>query len=72
MATMDKPGGLPRLMAAGKAAFGDRGLQARFGELLERVQQTRPGEDLAILQRAFDFAAEKHGSQMLNPTYRIR
>src|ERR1700733_10571513 len=63
MATLDRPGGLPRLMAAGKAAFGERGVQARFAELMERGRQSRPGESLSVLQRAFEFAAEKHGTQ---------
>ena len=64
MATVDRSGRLPRLVAASKAVLAERGLQARFAELLEKVQQNRPGEDFAPLQRAFVFAAEKHQAQM--------
>src|SRR5690349_23449428 len=64
MATADRSGRLPRLMAASKAALAERGLQARFAELLEKVRQNRPAEDLGPLQRAFAFAAEKHQAQM--------
>ena len=64
MATADRSGRLPRLVAASKAALAERGLQARFAELLEKVRQNRPTEDLSLLQRAFAFAAEKHQTQM--------
>jgi GTP diphosphokinase / guanosine-3',5'-bis(diphosphate) 3'-diphosphatase len=64
MATADRSGRLPRLVAASKAALAERGLQARFAELLEQVRQNRPGDDLGVLQRAFAFAAEKHQAQM--------
>lgn len=63
MATADRSGRLPRLVAASKAALAERGLQARFAELLEQVRQNRPSEDLAPLRRAFAFAAEKHQTQ---------
>jgi len=64
MATTDRSSRLPRLVAASKAVLAERGLQARFGELLEQVRQNRPGEDLAPLERAFSFAAEKHQAQV--------
>jgi hypothetical protein len=64
MATADKSSRLPRLVAASKGVLAERGLQARFAELLEQVQQNRPGEDLAQLKRAFAFAAEKHQTQV--------
>ncbi len=64
MATADKSSRLPRLVAASKGVLAERGLQARFGELLEQVRQNRPGEDLAQLKRAFAFAAEKHQTQV--------
>src|SRR5580692_3261215 len=64
MATTDRSSRLPRLVAASKAALAERGLQARFGELLEQVRQNRPGEDLSQLKRAFSFAAEKHQAQV--------
>src|SRR5579862_7241404 len=65
MATVDRSSGrLPRLVAASKAVLAERTLQARFAELVELVRQNRPGEDLAPLQRAFAFAAEKHQAQV--------
>src|SRR5437879_1495693 len=64
MATADRSGRLPRLVAASKAVLAERALQARFAELVELVRQNRPGEDLAPLQRAFAFAAEKHQAQV--------
>src|SRR6266571_599016 len=64
MATADRSGRLPRLVAASKGVLAERGLQARFAELAEQVRQNRPGEDLAPLQRAFAFAAEKHQAQV--------
>src|SRR3984893_13688693 len=64
MATADRSGRLPRLVAASKAAMAERGLQARFAELLEHVRQNRPGDDVGPLERAFAFAAEKHQAQM--------
>jgi len=36
---------------------------ARFEELERKFQQVRPKEDHGLLRRAFDFAAERHGSQ---------
>jgi len=48
----------------GRAALNDRSLQARFGELLDVVRQNRPSEDLEVLRRAFEFAAEQHQSQV--------
>lgn len=35
----------------------------RFAELLEKVHKNRPGDDLDILRRSYDFAAEHHHSQ---------
>jgi GTP diphosphokinase / guanosine-3',5'-bis(diphosphate) 3'-diphosphatase len=58
-----KSGGLPRLVAASKAALADRGLQARFAALMERVRQNRPGEDVDLMRRAFEFAAQQHQLQ---------
>ena len=40
-----------------------RALDLRFLELVEKVRQTRPGEDLDLLRRAYDFAAEQHAEQ---------
>ena len=36
---------------------------ARFQQLEEKVRALRGGEDLALLQRAYEFAAERHGRQ---------
>ncbi|HYM09995.1 MAG TPA: HD domain-containing protein, partial [Bryobacterales bacterium] len=36
---------------------------ARFQELEEKVRQARPKDDLTLLRRAFDFAAERHHLQ---------
>ena len=38
-------------------------LSARFDELVARVTQQRPGSDIELLRRAFDFAAEQHRGQ---------
>jgi len=38
-------------------------LQERFNALVERLRRNRPDDDLDLLRRAFDFAAEQHGSQ---------
>src|SRR3990172_6113293 len=38
-------------------------LQERFNALVERLRRNRPDDDLDLLRRAFDFAAEQHRSQ---------
>src|SRR5579884_475340 len=40
-----------------------RQLDLKFIELVEKVRQSRPGEDLDLLRRAYDFAAEHHAEQ---------
>lgn len=40
-----------------------RAVESRFNELLAKVQQARPGDDLELLRRAFEFAAEQHSVQ---------
>src|SRR5579862_7826571 len=35
----------------------------RFADLLDKVRKQRPGDDLTLLRRAYDFAAEQHKSQ---------
>jgi guanosine-3',5'-bis(diphosphate) 3'-pyrophosphohydrolase len=40
-----------------------RALDLRFIELLDKVRQIRPSEDLDLLRRAYDFAAEQHAEQ---------
>jgi len=62
MADSSKTSALPHLVAVGKAALADRGLQAQFADLLDRVRQSRT-EDTDLLRRAFEFAAEQHQLQ---------
>lgn len=50
--------GFPRL---GRSA--QRTLDSRFDELVEKVLSNRPGDDVRLLRRAYDFAAEQHRSQ---------
>ncbi len=40
-----------------------RALDLRFIELLDKVRHMRPNEDLDLLRRAYDFAAEQHSEQ---------
>src|ERR1700724_2092338 len=54
---------LPGLVAVTRASPAERGLQGRFAALLDVVSQNRPNEDVEILRRAFEFAAEQHQSQ---------
>ena len=40
-----------------------RNVDMRFAELLDKVRRNRPGDDLELLRRAYDFAAEQHKTQ---------
>src|ERR1700728_125400 len=40
-----------------------RTVDLRFSELLDKVRKHRPGDDVALLRRAYDFAAEQHKGQ---------
>ncbi|HUK30980.1 MAG TPA: bifunctional (p)ppGpp synthetase/guanosine-3',5'-bis(diphosphate) 3'-pyrophosphohydrolase [Candidatus Acidoferrum sp.] len=40
-----------------------RALETRFASLVAKVQQTRPTDDVELLRRAYDFAAEQHRDQ---------
>lgn len=51
--------GLPLL---GRSAR--RALESRFAELVAKVRANRPGDDTALLQGAFNFAAEQHSTQL--------
>src|ERR1700692_1725815 len=53
----------PALVAVTRASLAERGLQGRFAALLDVVSQNRRNEDVEILRRAFEFAAEHHQSQ---------
>jgi GTP diphosphokinase / guanosine-3',5'-bis(diphosphate) 3'-diphosphatase len=41
-----------------------RTVDLRFVELVDKVRKNRPGDDFALLRRAYDFAAEQHKSQV--------
>ena len=47
-----------------KAASLPPALLARFEELKAVLRAQRPGDDTAILDKAFEFAAERHGPQI--------
>ena len=38
-------------------------MDLRFVELMDKVRRNRPGDDLDLLRRAYDFAAEQHKTQ---------
>src|ERR1700686_5392755 len=40
-----------------------RAVDRRFVELMDKVRRNRPGDDLELLRRAYDFAAEQHKTQ---------
>ena len=40
-----------------------RTVDLRFTELTDKVHRNRPGDDLELLRRAYDFAAEQHKTQ---------
>jgi len=41
-----------------------RAVDVRFAELLDKVRRSRPGDDLELLRRAYEFAAEQHKTQV--------
>jgi len=62
MSSLEKPAALKSPLG-GKTDRTSRALQSRFLELVETVREARPGSDIELLRRAFDFAAEQHRSQ---------
>ncbi len=52
------PGSNPAFSTAAK-----RTVDLRFVELMDKVRRNRPGDDLDLLRRAYDFAAEQHKTQ---------
>jgi GTP diphosphokinase / guanosine-3',5'-bis(diphosphate) 3'-diphosphatase len=50
--------------AAPAALAGPDLLEAHYRRLEDKVRALRPGEDLAPLRKAFDFARDRHGNQM--------
>ncbi|HVA72261.1 MAG TPA: bifunctional (p)ppGpp synthetase/guanosine-3',5'-bis(diphosphate) 3'-pyrophosphohydrolase [Candidatus Limnocylindrales bacterium] len=45
-------------------ASAQRVLDLRFVELVDKVRRNRPGDDLDLLRRAYDFASEQHRLQL--------
>src|SRR6202161_1149145 len=52
------PAGKPAISQAAR-----RTVDLRFVELMDKVRRNRPGDDLELLRRAYDFAAEQHKTQ---------
>lgn len=48
---------------AGISTATQRRLDLRFVELMDKVRRGRPGDDLELLRRAYDFAARQHATQ---------
>ncbi len=40
------------------------GIELRFRELLDKLADLRPHDDVSLVQKAFDFAVERHGTQL--------
>ena len=53
-----EPAGKPAITQAAR-----RAVDLRFVELMDKVRKSRPGDDLELLRRAYDFAAEQHKTQ---------
>src|SRR5579863_6160047 len=52
------PAGKPAISQAAR-----RAVDLRFVELMDKVRKNRPGDDMELLRRAYDFAAEQHKTQ---------
>src|SRR4051812_28589309 len=50
-------------LSVSKAESIDPSLQDSFAALVDRLRRMRPEDDVGLLRRAFEFAAEQHGSQ---------
>ena len=50
-----QPAGKPTITQAAR-----RAVDLRFVELMDKLRRNRPGDDLELLRRAYDFAAEQH------------
>ncbi len=58
---------IPIMDAAGKTTMSvgaRRTVDLRFVELTDKVRKNRPGDDIDLLRRAYDFAAEQHKTQI--------
>src|SRR6202522_909338 len=53
-----EPAGKPAISQAAR-----RAVDLRFVELMDKWRRNRPGDDLELLRRAYDFAAEQHKTQ---------
>jgi len=53
-----EPAGKPTITQAAR-----RAVDLRFVELMDKLRRNRPGDDLELLRRAYDFAAEQHKTQ---------
>ncbi len=53
-----EPAGKPAITQAAR-----RAVDLRFVELMDKLRRNRPGDDLELLRRAYDFAAEQHKTQ---------
>ena len=53
-----EPAGKPAISQSAK-----RAVDLRFVELMDKLRRNRPGDDLELLRRAYDFAAEQHKTQ---------
>ncbi len=40
------------------------GIELRFGELLDKLADLRPHDNVSLVQKAFNFAVERHGTQL--------
>ena len=40
-----------------------RAMDLRFVELMDKLRKNRPGDDIDLLRRAYDFAAKEHHDQ---------
>ena len=58
---------IPIMDAVGKTTMSvgaRRTVDLRFVELIDKVRKNRPGDDIDLLRRAYDFAAEQHKTQL--------
>jgi len=53
-----EPAGQPGINLASR-----RTVDLRFAELTDKVRRSRPGDDIELLRRAYEFAAEQHKAQ---------
>src|ERR1035437_9441609 len=58
MSSYMEPAGKPAITIAAR-----RTVDLRFLELTDKMGRNRPGDDLELLRRAYDFAAEQHKTQ---------